>query len=873
MHLQSYKEILQNELIPSDLLLHLQAKAISVFWIDTTCLHNSTQHLECTKDCIGTSLVASVMSSSGGRLIPIEGILHGCSMARSTDSDKSRNTMTSFGSQIATFSAVLNLGNYILTNLSLASNKAPSQFDEACTSGRRESSLVHATQFGDPFNGVLLSLIKQGEFPLHWLDPSKIYFCSSSCNLSVIGNLPKSLNQMTSNRTPEVHISGHLHHALVVELPANVGATGQTDFGTAQNGCEDLFIWLARNRMLLLLGVRSLLTEGRMSLAVLQPLTPSRATLSGIDPSFHSHIMHCLSQLCAVDYSSLVECITKSLTVESSSNISPCDPLLQRRSSLPVNLLGCFHSQSLSSLDIEVSPFLDLNLISWHSYLPMCGVSRNTMKELLSFQKDSVAVDAQKASYMKHLNNLQKQQCINSGLSSVVTDDRRKPPGFLPSLEGNVLDEEERKESLPICESSVFSGFQQRYQEQLNSRAEAEELKTWVEREVSLLKTTLSTLGADVYNPATFFTKLFDKNILLTHAGLHQKYATSNQTGAMLEEKAIEYQMQVLLQLEVAKLWTNCEYESIASELVHLLRDLSFMKNPGFMGRYMKEIILPSYNVCCQKLLVDVFEGLMLPLPASLCCSGLVTDESHMTMVSTPSTCPPLSVISQEDSQSSCITTQQPQDDSVSLVRRNSFSGFYHQQRRISIASKRRKSQAKVTENDACQSENGEQEISVKRTLFNRSHTVSEFGRDKIEKARTSKKCKKGSPTFEKFRDIIVKETPRKKQVENYRKFKLQRHRSRAEGPDLPDISVIEESPKRSFYSTNKVSRQSGDLCSPEQLPQQQSPNCCSSDEILGQSSSMQKMDSGIEHETASMMAFALCTPTKDDPRTFSGLV
>ena len=47
-------------------------------------------------------------------------------------------------------------------------------------------------------------------------------------------------------------------------------------------------------------------------------------------------------------------------------------------------------------------------------------------------------MDAQKASYMKHLNNLQKQQCINSGLSSVVTDDRRKPPGFLPSLEGNV---------------------------------------------------------------------------------------------------------------------------------------------------------------------------------------------------------------------------------------------------------------------------------------------------------------------------------------------------------------------------------------------------------------------------------------------------
>ena len=46
IHLLSYKEVLQNELIPSDLLLHLQAKAISVFWIDTTSLKNTTQHLE-----------------------------------------------------------------------------------------------------------------------------------------------------------------------------------------------------------------------------------------------------------------------------------------------------------------------------------------------------------------------------------------------------------------------------------------------------------------------------------------------------------------------------------------------------------------------------------------------------------------------------------------------------------------------------------------------------------------------------------------------------------------------------------------------------------------------------------------------------------
>ena len=40
----SYKEVLQNELIPNDLLMHLRAKSISVFWIDTMHLSNSRQH-------------------------------------------------------------------------------------------------------------------------------------------------------------------------------------------------------------------------------------------------------------------------------------------------------------------------------------------------------------------------------------------------------------------------------------------------------------------------------------------------------------------------------------------------------------------------------------------------------------------------------------------------------------------------------------------------------------------------------------------------------------------------------------------------------------------------------------------------------------
>lgn len=131
-------------------------------------------------------------------------------------------------------------------------------------------------------------------------------------------------------------------------------------------------------------------------------------------------------------------------------------------------------------------------------------------------------------------------------------------------------------------------------------------------------------------------------------------------------------------------LWSTCANKNSAGnrlicyEIVHttvLLQSLVILENRSstfewsctctkiVLTTFLLNFIPSSYNICCQKLLVDVFEGLMLPLPASLCYSGLPTDESHISMVSTPSTCPPLSIISQEDSQRSCISKQQLQDD------------------------------------------------------------------------------------------------------------------------------------------------------------------------------------------------------------------
>jgi hypothetical protein len=56
--------------------------------------------------------------------------------------------------------------------------------------------------------------------------------------------------------------------------------------------------------------------------------------------------------------------------------------------------------------------------------------------------------------------------------------------------------------------------------------------------------------------------------------------------------------------------------------------------------------------------------------------------------------------------------------------------------------------------------------------------------------------------------DFVVKETPVKKQVENYRRFKLQRLRSKVDMNSSKAV-VIEESPRRSFYQSKRSNTKS----------------------------------------------------------------
>ena len=48
-----------------------------------------------------------------------------------------------------------------------------------------------------------------------------------------------------------MHLCGHLHRMHIADLSTNPVGTDQVRFGPAQNDSEDLFIWLARNRTLL----------------------------------------------------------------------------------------------------------------------------------------------------------------------------------------------------------------------------------------------------------------------------------------------------------------------------------------------------------------------------------------------------------------------------------------------------------------------------------------------------------------------------------------------------------------------------------------------------------------------------------------------
>ncbi|XP_046354739.2 uncharacterized protein LOC124134113 [Haliotis rufescens] len=158
------------------------------------------------------------------------------------------------------------------------------------------------------------------------------------------------------------------------------------------------------------------------------------------------------------------------------------------------------------------------------------------------------------------------------------------------------------------------------YLQDLYSRTlEAEDgLEACVQMMVTVAVHFMKEAHAD--NPEVQATELVQREVVVSSAALREKYQ-SRASDADKSMKMTEYKLQTLLLLEMESAVLSADdshIEKRVDEVVNILRTLSFIEEPGFVPKFLNNVILTSYSATLPRLLVSVYDELMQPLPDSL---------------------------------------------------------------------------------------------------------------------------------------------------------------------------------------------------------------------------------------------------------------
>ncbi|KAI8777508.1 uncharacterized protein LOC106074537 [Biomphalaria glabrata] len=259
------------------------------------------------------------------------------------------------------------------------------------------------------------------------------------------------------------------------------------------------------------------------------------------------------------------------------------------------------------------------------------------------------------------------------------------------------------------------------------------------------------------------------------------------------DRKIAEYKLQVLLLLELEFVTRNDEadHDAVLNELILFLRGLMFVTDPIHLNDFLLEVVI-SYAVAVPKLLTDVYDELMLPLPPAL-----------SRFASPVSSKAPMSVLN-EDSFMSAPSSTQPSShlsDQASQPARSRFKQhpcFLHFQHFKQILVKPKSK----TESKSSAKEKGKAQCSLGRQVdsssipveinrqekFSIKKKLSQFGsKEEVKKNYKKRTQYSGKP------ETLVLGTPSHKQTSQRFLFQQKQRRQR-ENVDA-DIKVIAESP------------------------------------------------------------------------------
>ncbi|XP_012944578.1 treslin isoform X2 [Aplysia californica] len=321
-----------------------------------------------------------------------------------------------------------------------------------------------------------------------------------------------------------------------------------------------------------------------------------------------------------------------------------------------------------------------------------------------------------------------------------------------------------------------------------------------METTVQTMVTLTSRLMADLQhsNPQKSAVAFIREHLLLTSFKLKEKYSCKA-TDEALTGKLSEYKLQILLLLELESLLLEnsvAAQEELTSELVSMLRVVSFSIGPAGLQEFLKDNVLANYHTNLAKVLVDVYDELMLPLPSILekfaspsapsSVWGAVPSVGEDSMLSGPGSSQPRSNMSDQALRSR----------SGKLKAHPSFSDF-GQKRQIlvkpKVAPKTSKSEKKKGSKDVSKAKSRESKRRpgvdhdrAKKNLFSDTPQQSKL------KSRSRSRHRKHTSSSGQSR-LLVPGTPAHKQTSS--RIRAQQERRRQKHNVKTDVVVVAESP------------------------------------------------------------------------------
>ncbi|XP_044212796.1 treslin [Thunnus albacares] len=362
-----------------------------------------------------------------------------------------------------------------------------------------------------------------------------------------------------------------------------------------------------------------------------------------------------------------------------------------------------------------------------------------------------------------------------------------------------------------ICftsEAELLSHLKSSYEKTVAERDSS--LLTDVQQLLSAVKTFL-VAESDLEVKTSLFVQ---QHLLKTSKSIRQLYGTA----ADVESKVRECQLQALLRLELCRLFSSEQTDSLdadqmAEEVAEMLRIISLTKDPVCLARFLQDEVLPGFLTAVPRVLADIYHSLGTQLPEALVAvlpADFFSDESvAKDSVSPSASSPPLSthslVSDGRDRLQDLRNRSANKRRSGMLTRHRSMTESSQSLRQIEMPKKTtRASKSKVcvalekhVEEPQPQKQETQEVTKVRRNLFNQE-IVSPSKKAKLPRSQSVSaveglKRKRSHESEERHKLITKKvcETPVHKQVSSRLLYRQKMGRRSVPTEDC----IVEESP------------------------------------------------------------------------------